>query len=535
MITSTIRSARRIERLAAIPFVIAILAALSLRISLAPSAAAGAKDEPKKPKITVGAETTYVTGPLDEEGYVDYVAALNQRMSKGVKTERNGAVPLWRAFGPKPEGAPIPVPFWKWLGIDAPPAKGDYYVPIFDYFKKHAAIDPGKEFNGVLADLDAATACLWRPREYPVVAGWIMVNSKPLDLIVEATQRPQYFSPLVPIGADRRLAFCILSGVNRCRESAQALTSRALLRAGEGRLDSAWQDLLAVHRLGRQIARGGCALEGLAGRLIDGVAAKGDLVFLEQAKLDAKTLRRCLRDLEALPPMPAMAEKIGLCERFVFLDLVASIARDGASAAEAVLLRGAPIPVEARADQLLKGMKWDIVLKRGNRWFDRVAATFAKDPPARVKEMEAIDTDLKAVGARIIPETAGKLLKDTLERRAEFAADVGVALFLSSLTRLIQASDRAEQVQRNGRIAFALAIYKSDHGAYPKTLGALVPKYLATVPGDFFTGKDLVYRPSETGYLFYSLGPNGKDDGGRWFDDDPPGDDPGVRMPRKKR
>jgi hypothetical protein len=31
--------------------------------------------------------------------------------------------------------------------------------------------------------------------------------------------------------------------------------------------------------------------------------------------------------------------------------------------------------------------------------------------------------------------------------------------------------------------------------------------------------------------LFYSVGANGIDDGGRWLDDDPPGDDPGVRMP----
>ena len=39
------------------------------------------------------------------------------------------------------------------------------------------------------------------------------------------------------------------------------------------------------------------------------------------------------------------------------------------------------------------------------------------------------------------------------------------------------------------------------------------------------------YRPSKAGYLLYSVGLNGKDDGGRWYDDDPPGDDPNVKMP----
>ena len=44
--------------------------------------------------------------------------------------------------------------------------------------------------------------------------------------------------------------------------------------------------------------------------------------------------------------------------------------------------------------------------------------------------------------------------------------------------------------------------------------------------------KPLIYKPEGKGYLFYSVGPNGKDDGGRWYYDDPPGDDPSVHMPR---
>ena len=50
-------------------------------------------------------------------------------------------------------------------------------------------------------------------------------------------------------------------------------------------------------------------------------------------------------------------------------------------------------------------------------------------------------------------------------------------------------------------------------------------------PGDVFSGKALVYRPADKGYLVYSVGANGKDEGGRWTDDDPPGDDLRVRMP----
>ena len=48
------------------------------------------------------------------------------------------------------------------------------------------------------------------------------------------------------------------------------------------------------------------------------------------------------------------------------------------------------------------------------------------------------------------------------------------------------------------------------NGRYPAKLEDLAPAYLAAVPGDLFSGKPLVYKPAEKGYLFYSFGVNGK-------------------------
>ena len=41
-----------------------------------------------------------MTGPLREGGYIDYVAALNERMKQGVTPENNAMVLLVRALGP---------------------------------------------------------------------------------------------------------------------------------------------------------------------------------------------------------------------------------------------------------------------------------------------------------------------------------------------------------------------------------------------------------------------------------------------------
>src|SRR5947208_5378418 len=84
----------------------------------------GAEDK-RKPRFTIGKETTYVTGPVDADGYIDYAAALNNRLGKGIKPADNANVLLWKAFGPLPEGRTMmPPEFFKWLGIEAPPGRG---------------------------------------------------------------------------------------------------------------------------------------------------------------------------------------------------------------------------------------------------------------------------------------------------------------------------------------------------------------------------------------------------------------------------
>ena len=74
----------------------------TLAIALAWLTLAACQKGPQKPHvaITISKETTYITGPLRKDGYVDYVAALNQRFRAGVTPENNAAVPFLKAMGP---------------------------------------------------------------------------------------------------------------------------------------------------------------------------------------------------------------------------------------------------------------------------------------------------------------------------------------------------------------------------------------------------------------------------------------------------
>jgi hypothetical protein len=64
-------------------------------------------------------------------------------------------------------------------------------------------------------------------------------------------------------------------------------------------------------------------------------------------------------------------------------------------------------------------------------------------------------------------------------------------------------------------VSLALRAYELEHGQYPDSLTALSPSYLTKLPDDPFAASGtLHYRRTGKSYLLYSVGPDGKDDGG---------------------
>ena len=81
--------------------------------------------------------------------------------------------------------------------------------------------------------------------------------------------------------------------------------------------------------------------------------------------------------------------------------------------------------------------------------------------------------------------------------------------------RLLRMSLAAETTRDLVITAIALKRYEIRHQHLPGTLQELVPDFVKTVPIDWMDGQPLRYRPNSDGtFLLYSVGENGKDDGG---------------------
>jgi hypothetical protein len=80
-----------------------------------------------------------------------------------------------------------------------------------------------------------------------------------------------------------------------------------------------------------------------------------------------------------------------------------------------------------------------------------------------------------------------------------------------------KAASRAFRVKAQCNIAvaaIALKRYHLRHKKYPNNLGELVPEFVSDVPIDYIDGQPLRYRRDGDQFVLWSIGPDGKDDGG---------------------
>jgi hypothetical protein len=57
--------------------------------------------------------------------------------------------------------------------------------------------------------------------------------------------------------------------------------------------------------------------------------------------------------------------------------------------------------------------------------------------------------------------------------------------------------------------------YRLTHGHWPDSMPVLVPEFIRQLPSDPFDGKALHFHRLDDGVVIYSIGPDGKDNGGK--------------------
>ena len=496
---------------------------------------AGADQPTKQTALTISAETTRITRPLDQAGFVDYVRAVDEMASEGVTADNNFEVVMRSVMGPEEIHERMRAQYHKQLGTPIP--RGPFY-------KAFAHDQHPDQYN-------RAFAGPWIAEDLPKVARWLNLQNVRLDTLVEGSRRARYYTPYnaeEPTDGEEdypRMIAMLLPAVSGQREVARGLLMRANLRVGEGDLEGAWEDVRAIYRVSRLAAQGVTMIEALVGIAIDSIAFNAATRVLQSPELTDEQARRFFKDLMQLPPLPTMASKIDVGERYMGLDAVQMLARtknmvqalkmiSELSSNDAPRERrdnGTTLVVfqndaqsekaEAKAG-MIEVINWDATAKLLNKWYDRIVVASNEQGYAKRKQLFAkIDQDIQKLKTEISPAklASAVLATGAPDATGEVIGNVLVALLVPAVDAATTAHHRAMAQMDVLRIAFAAEIYAREHARYPDGMAKLKPEYLSEIPMDRFSDNPLRFVADERKLVIYSVGSNGRDDRGRSYQD----------------
>ena len=470
------------------------------------------------PLITVSPETTYLTGPLREDGTVDYLQAINDRCSAGVTPENNAMVPLVQAVGPTLFGDEVRQQVLDLLGMAHDPVfeQGPHFQSLSDFIDDRD-LESGEDVDSydlLVAVMDRP----WKRTDYPVAAAWLDANERPLHLVAEAANRSHSYLPAVAPPGNDAILCAYIPKLQLLRGLAKALSARVMLRMGEGDIDGAIDDAMVLHSLARGLDTRSFLIQWLVALAVDSLAVDTTQTLLTEAPLATGQAQRLLDHWRNATPLASVEEALEK-ERFFYLDCVTMLARGH--------LRDNFLPVNMPSS----AVDWDRLLRQGNELWDRqIAALRVESPLERREALEAFDLYFEdRYGAEVqrdgeIPNAVLKWTAKFAPRlvrnlRTKYLGNLLIGILWPKLSSCSFLADKSATVTDQTVLALALFVYRGAHGRYPDDLSALVPAILSSVPNDTFSGKPFVYERTETGCRLYSVGMNFTDDGGLNADD----------------
>lgn len=510
------------------------------------------------PPIRVAKETTYLTEPLADDGLPDYVAALIDEGREGVTPENNGALPflevVWQTPGTSDaiaQNAEEAEWLLETLGVEDLSDGSVRLKPLYAESRKlqalrflRAKLEPMTDaersavataFEDYYYDFDvrkvvaedeeealslgAADGLIdyctpvgrpWTRDDLPWLADWREANTPAFERLYEAGRRPRWWLPSPSLSSSGRgdVIAMLLTHIQELRNVARMLQNDALWHLGNARYTEAANSIETMLRLAQHTRTEFSLIGQLVACAIEGIAHTQCQRIASDPNAPAEALRSLLATLESIESRSHVARSMTTGERMWALDMVTSVAATGDLASldldntgPGFILRNVSID-------------WNVVLETMNRRYDQLGAAMAQPTwQTRSDALTIFEQELDARISEILPSSPMDVLSviTSQRERGRIAAGIIESLMLPAVSACATADARVTANRQLTEVMLRIAIHRSETGAYPDNLS---PEVSATPPTDTFQGEPLVYEKTEDGFLLYSLGANGIDDGG---------------------
>ena len=471
--------------------------------------------------IYISKATTFLTQPVRGDGGIDYAAALNQQMSKGVTPANNALVGLAQALECE-------------MGYS-----GEYYqrlcqrlgvadlrpIKPLKYMEDHVI----NQIEGSLSDEEKEKIydqyyllmrAPWNPDQFPMWKQAMDAQNDALDLIVDAAQRSHYFHPVVGDldGEVEALSLDLIPYVSQIRGAARILSTRVMLSLATKDTHKAIEDTKAIRRLGRLMGRSGDFIHLLVCAAVFDMAKHCEQQLMASGQLSREQLDQYQDFLCEPSKLVDAASRYDGYVRLALLDVVQNFAFYGKDPAWDLDEVADYSASSANVAYLIKSsaawVDWNSTLAEANRLIDELVEAHAQ-PNDYLLLQKANETLSRHAD----------MIENAETTRATLLALVGgpksrgrmMGRFLYSVTGPgwpAEVEVRVKTLRDIAQVGVALQRFRVDRGQYPDSLDQLSPRYIDVIPLDRFSNAPLIYKRRVDGYDLYSVSKNQQDDGG---------------------
>ena len=335
---------------------------------------------------------------------------------------------------------------------------------------------------------------------------WINDNKGAFELVREGAKKPYYWPVYEVRETDLTkgtiLHTDVMKNISYYRSIAQGLAWQSQYKAYKTDVESALRDCLILVRFSLHQQGRGLLVEQLVGVAIEALAHNRVFAILEKVNIPAKVLRNTQEELEN-EYSKHRAVLTFEAEKAIWYDYVQRGFTDDGKGGGRVLKQGLPLVADDWKNALWRFLSFG--------YPDRHEVTETIERFFRCASKLSTKTPWQTHSNGCEAETWNQISQKCALLRIQEPA----------LRKAIEQSWAIETSRAALLAVLAVLRYEKERGKYPDSLQELVPAgYLKQLPMDPYSGKALVYRKTDDGFMLYGLGSNFKDDGGEVVRDD---------------
>lgn len=397
-------------------------------------------------------------------------------------------------------------------GLNAAPL----YQKAFDSYKEPPKIGTRKEpwFDAIkgkdrVADLSE--------EEVSALKKWLSDNADSVRFFRQASEKPHCWWRRK--AEDDVVLKILMPELATARDLVRMLAWQAKLKAYDGDIKGAFDDLLMCYRAGWHFKGPRMLIDQLVGIAMQALALKNAAVVLQNRAVDGQTLKTFQTELAKLVTQDTHVVSYE-AERFYALDFIQRCYTDSGT--------GSGHMIPGRIEELLQ------LLEAQERTADDVVGKVASHGRALVMALTSADRlemtrafeEVYRTGRQWGRKSPWQLRQEKVDPEMgledwSFFKQVRywpVTIFMPAVARVSELAYRSKTESEALISIIAILRYKQDMGGYPESLEQLLRAgYITALPADPYSDGPLVYRMIDDGFTLYSVGENFADDSGERY------------------